>query len=93
MPAESQLLGHVLLGLALGLPAGVAYFAALRRNVRMYVDGGFGGAAVGLHLLRLTVAVTLFVLLAKVGAGALLGGLSAFLLARAFALRGGRRTA
>jgi F1F0 ATPase subunit 2 len=93
MPVESQLVRHAFIGVAIGLPLGAAYFAALRRNVRLYIDGGFGRNAIALHLLRLAIVTVLFVFLARVGPGALLGGLSAFLLARTLALRLGRKPA
>lgn len=93
MAVEPNLLRHVLIGAAVGLPAGVAYFAALRRNVQLYVAGGFGYSALAFHLLRLAIVAVLFFFLAKLGVGALLSGLAAFLLARTLALHGPRRHA
>lgn len=77
----------VLLGVLLGLVLGAGYFAALRQNVEGYLARRALGSAVALHLGRLLLAGLVFVLIAQVGAAALLGALTGFVLARSVALR------
>jgi len=86
-PFETQLLRHVLLGAAIGLPVAAAYFAALQQNVRVFVDGGSNLAGAGLLLLRLAAIGALFFGLSKVGLGALLGALASFVLVRSLVMR------
>ena len=77
----------VVLGVLLGLLLGMGYFAALRQNVEGYLAGRALGPALALHLGRLLLAGLAFVLIAQVGAAALLGALAGFVLARSVALR------
>jgi F1F0 ATPase subunit 2 len=76
-----------LLGVLLGLLLGMGYFAALRQNVERYLAGRALGPALALHLGRLLLVGLAFVLIAQVGAAALLGALGGFVLARFVALR------
>jgi hypothetical protein len=78
-------------GMAVGLLAGACHFATLRWNVG-YFTRGLVMRAFALQLARLGLTATLFVLLAKAGAFALLGGIGGFLWARGVAL-GMRRAA
>ena len=73
-----------------GLVLGLAHFAALRANVRLYAAGGSLWQPVALNLARLTATAGAF-LAAAVFGGALptLAGLGGFLLARAVAVRTG----
>ena len=87
MHLQSELLRHLLLGALIGLPAAAAYFAALRQNVRLYIEGGSSAVAVTVQLLRLALMGALFFGLAKVGVGALVGALAGFVLMRSVAMR------
>jgi F1F0 ATPase subunit 2 len=65
-----------------GLAAGLAYFAALRVNVRLYVDGSARWRPMILHGVRIAAAVALFWVLATRGAAPLMAGLVGFVTAR-----------
>lgn len=69
-------------GAALGLAIGLAYFAALRVNVRLYISGSAGWRPVLLHVARIVAVALGFWALATQGPGPLLGGLLGFLAAR-----------
>ncbi len=66
----------------MGTMIGVAYFAALGWNVRLYADRGAGLNALLLHLARLVVAVAVFTLCAKQGAAPLLASFVGFVAIR-----------
>jgi F1F0 ATPase subunit 2 len=70
-----------------GLAAGLAYFAALRVNVRLYVDGSARWRPMILHGVRIAAAVALFWVLATRGAAPLVAGLAGFVTARFIAQR------
>jgi F1F0 ATPase subunit 2 len=70
-----------------GLATGLAYFAALRVNVRLYLDGDARWRPVILHGVRIAAAVALFWLLATQGAAPLVAGLAGFVTARFIARR------
>lgn len=70
-----------------GLAAGFAYFAALRINVRLYLDGSAPWRPLILHGIRIAAAVALFWVLATQGAASVLAGLVGFLTARFIAQR------
>ncbi|MFP4896579.1 ATP synthase subunit I [Paraburkholderia sp. EG304] len=74
------------MGMAVGLLAGALHFATLRRNVAYFARGRVMHAF-ALQLARFALTAALFVLLAKAGAFALLGGIGGFLWARGVALR------
>ena len=78
-------------GMAVGLLSGALHFATLRWNVAYFARGRLL-PAFGLQLVRFALTAALFVLLAKAGAFALLGGIGGFLWARGVAL-GMRRAA
>ena len=67
---------------ALGALIGMAYFAALAWNVRLYIGHGAGRNALLLHLLRLAIAVAAFTLCAKQGAAPMLASFVGFLAIR-----------
>ena len=67
---------------ALGALIGMAYFAALAWNVRLYTGHGAGGNALLLHLSRLAVAVAAFALCARQGAAPMLASFGGFLAMR-----------
>ena len=76
------MIGAIVLRIApyavLGTLIGVAYFASLGWNVRLYADRGAGLSALLLHLARLVVAVAAFTLCAKQGAAPLLASFVGF---------------
>jgi hypothetical protein len=51
----------------LGLLIGIAQFASLRANVRLYLGGHSRAAAVGLHLLRLLLVTLAWILVVRLG--------------------------
>ncbi len=67
---------------ASGALIGMAYFAALAWNVRLYTGRGAGRKALLLHLLRLAVAVAAFTLCARQGAAPMLASFAGFLAIR-----------
>ena len=67
---------------ALGALIGMAYFAALAWNVRLYIGHGAGRNALLLHLLRLAVAVAAFTLCARQGAAPILASFAGFMAIR-----------
>ncbi|MDR3453740.1 MAG: ATP synthase subunit I [Rhodoferax sp.] len=74
-------------GLAAGFVLGLAHFATLARNLRLFVAGRLA-AAFGLQCVRLAVTIACFAVLARwFGAGAVLAGLAGLLLARSWLLR------
>lgn len=72
-------------GLVAGLLAGAVHFVSLRWNVRFFASGHAVIAFV-LQLARLGLTAAVFILLAKVGAFALLAGVAGFIWARSIAL-------
>jgi hypothetical protein len=84
-------LGLAALAGAAGFGFGLAYFAALGRNVALYLEGGGLAAATGLTLARLAAAVAAFAFAARLGALPLLATLLGFLVARFVALNARRR--
>jgi F1F0 ATPase subunit 2 len=93
MSTAHPVLLHLLAGFLVGIGSGAAYFAALRRNVRLYVGGGSTSTALALHLLRLLSAGAIFYLLARIGPGVLFGALGGFILMRSIAVRRWEATA
>lgn len=79
-------LGQVLAGLGVGAVLGLAHFASLAWNTRLYARGG---AALGLavQLARLALVVAVLYGLVRLGAGALLAGALGFLAARHVVMR------
>ncbi|MBS0316464.1 MAG: hypothetical protein JSR49_05005 [Proteobacteria bacterium] len=74
-------------GLAAGFVLGVAHFAMLTRNLRLFAAGRLA-VAFGLQFMRLAVTVACFAGLAwRFGAGTALAGLVGLLLARTWLLR------
>jgi F1F0 ATPase subunit 2 len=63
---------------ALGALIGMAYFAALAWNVRLYTGQALGWNAPLLHLARLGVAVAAFALCARQGAAPMLASFAGF---------------
>ncbi len=76
-----------------GFVLGIAYFASLRRGVRLSVERrawwGYGPSA----LIRIAAAALFFTLAVRWGAPALLAALAGFLVARHLAVRAARRLA
>lgn len=82
----TALLLHALPGLAAGTALGLAHFASLAWNTRLYVTGG-AARALAVQLLRLAVLAAAFAGLARLGALPLLAGALGLLLARQLVLR------
>ncbi len=81
-------LASTLVGGALGALTGVAYFAALGWNVRLYARPHPGWAAGAAHLARFALAALCFAAIARDGgAVALLASFAAFLVVRRVAIR------
>lgn len=74
-----------------GLLFGLAYFAAMRRTVAIFVAGGGWARPGALTLARLAAAGCGFALAAWFGAAPLLAAMAGFLAARTLALRAARR--
>lgn len=74
-----------------GLAFGVVYFAALRRSVALFVAHAGWSAPAALAAGRLTAALLLFALLARLGAAAPISAMCGLLLARGLALRAARK--
>ncbi|MFZ2063741.1 MAG: ATP synthase subunit I [Candidatus Binatus sp.] len=74
----------------IGASIGVAYFAALGWNVRLYADNGAGPSSLLLHLARIVVAVAAFTLCAKQGAMPLLACFAGFLAIRTISVNRNR---
>jgi len=92
IPAEAVYgLGQASLWAGLGALLGGLSFAALRANVGLYLAGGAVWQPIGLHLLRLALALGGFVAIAPAGALPLLSALAGFLIARTIAIRLGGR--
>ena len=70
-----------------GLAAGLAYFAVLRINIRLYLDGTARWQPLILHGVRIAAAIALFWVLATRGAAPMLAGLAGFVTARFVALK------
>ncbi len=71
---------------------GALHFAALRRTVGAYVDGGLRARTVALHSVRLVLVGLVFVWLARRGGVLVLAALAGFTVMRlivAWRLRGG----
>lgn len=89
-------LGALLAYAAIGMVVGLAYFAALRINVRLYLGSGARSRSALfpallpalLHAGRLLAVGAVFLVIAGQGAGALLAAFAGFICARAIALRG-----
>lgn len=75
------------LDLAIGLLAGGAHVALLRRNTALYLRPGRIAPAIALQVLRLGLLATVLALLARQGAPALLAGALGVLVARHLVLR------
>lgn len=73
-------------GLVAGIAAGAAHFAALRWNTRLFASGRLGFALVA-QAARCALTALLLFALARVGAAALLAGMTGLLFARHAALR------
>jgi F1F0 ATPase subunit 2 len=71
---------------ALGALIGMAYFAALAWNVRLYIGHGAGRNALLLHLLRLAIAVAAFTVCARQGAAPILASFAGFMAIRAISV-------
>ncbi len=82
-----------LLGLLLGLVAGLAHFASLKRVVDLYAGGGPIARTVALHIARFALVIAVLVLLALMGALPLLAGALGIFIARALVLRFTREAA
>ena len=67
---------------AFGALIGMAYFAALAWNVRLYIGHAAGRNALLLHLLRLAIAVAAFTLCARQGAAPMIASFTGFLAIR-----------
>jgi hypothetical protein len=78
-------------GASVGFVVGVAYFAHLRGATASIVSGASPWHAAGAAIMRLTAAGLVFFLLAKLGAGAVVGGLAGFTFARRCAIAVARR--
>ncbi|WP_071673989.1 N-ATPase subunit AtpR [Nioella nitratireducens] len=76
-----------LLGLVLGLFAGLVHFASLKRVTALYLDGRSTGLAIGLQLGRLVLLTGVLVVLALQGALPLLAGALGVVAARVIVLR------
>jgi N-ATPase, AtpR subunit len=74
-----------------GCVLGLGYFAVLRRSVLMLARRGSGRVVMSLTLARLGAATVFFLLVARLGAPALLTALGGFLAARTLAIRAERR--
>ena len=70
----------------LGALLGIAYFAALALNVRLYTGSGPGWSAMLLHLARLILIAAVFTLCARRGAPSLLSSVVGFELMRKVAV-------
>jgi F1F0 ATPase subunit 2 len=75
------LTGEIAIGLITGLLVGAFHFALLWWNTQLFASGS-AGKAIALQLGRITVAVGVLVLLARLGFVALLCGGFGFLVAR-----------
>jgi len=71
---------------ALGALIGMAYFAALAWNVRLYTGHGTRRNALLVHLSRVAVAVAAFTLCARQGAAPMLASLAGFLAIRTISI-------
>jgi F1F0 ATPase subunit 2 len=78
---EVGLAGQIIIGLIVGLLAGVFHFNSLWWNTRFFAAGS-AGKAIALQLGRIAVAVAVLTLLARLGLAVLLSGGLAFLVAR-----------
>lgn len=76
----------VAVAVAAGFALGLAYFAALRANVRLYADGR-PAAALAVHAARTAVVVAAAVAAARAGAVPLLAALAGFVAARTVVVR------
>ena len=76
-----------------GFALGLAYFAALKRSVALFVGGKGWFGLLALTLGRIGAAAGSLFVAAKLGAAPLLAAFIGFLMARALALRAERRAA
>ncbi|MGA9827260.1 MAG: ATP synthase subunit I [Rhodanobacteraceae bacterium] len=76
-----------------GFAFGLLHFAALKRTTVLLVSGQGWLGPLALTLGRIGATVIFLFLAVKLGAGPLLAAFAGFLLARALALRAGRRAA
>jgi F1F0 ATPase subunit 2 len=83
---EIAMTAQVAIGLSVGILAGLIHFTGLRWNVRL-LTAGAAGSALGVQVVRLGVLAAVFVVLARLGAWALLCGAAGLLLARQCVLR------
>jgi F1F0 ATPase subunit 2 len=91
MTSPLPLIAQLAIGLVLGTLAGAWHFMSLRWNWPLFAEGR-AAVALALQLARFALTGALLLLLAHVGALALLAGMAGFLFARAVVLRrhGGR---
>jgi N-ATPase, AtpR subunit len=87
-PELGEFAGRTVIFAGLGLALGIAFFAALRLNVRLYLARCRPMPAILLHMTRLGGLAAALVLAAQHGAAAILGTLAGLLLARSVSLRG-----
>ena len=88
----SQLVHAALFGV-LGLLLGGAQLGSLNVNVRLYMGGRSRGAAAGLHVARLAIALVAWLAIARFGhAAGLLGAFGGFLISRPLVMTWLRRT-
>jgi F1F0 ATPase subunit 2 len=84
---SGEIAGPMAIFAGLGLALGIAFFAALRLNVRLYIGRRRPMPAILLHLARLGGLAAALILAAQHGAAAILGALAGVLLARSVSLR------
>lgn len=77
--------------LVAGFAFGFVYFAALKRSVALFVGSTSWLGPLALTLGRIGAAIAFLFIAAKLGAAPLLAAFIGFLLARALALRAGKR--
>lgn len=77
---------QLVIGLTLGMVAGAWHFLSLRWNWPLFATGKTA-AALALQLARIALTCAVLLVLARIGALALLAGMAGVLLARRIALR------
>lgn len=86
MTSPLPLIAQLAMGLALGTLAGAWHFMSLRWNWPLFAEGR-AVAALALQLARFALTGALLLMLAHVGALALLAGMAGILLVRAIVMR------
>ena len=84
---SATLFATVIAATAVGAAVGLAYFAALGVNVRLYLDGRARWRPLALHAVRIAAAAAAFWGLATQGVAPVLAGLAGFLIAGTVARR------